>query len=111
MLQGARALRLNEPRASATSEGFPVREYFHVSSLNSKWVEIVSKATQMYNGLKSFLKAQFKAFKIVRLKKLFAVNESLLQHKAQTQCIELWPNYPSFFRTFRDPLLVISKTK
>ena len=69
MLQGVRAVRLNEPKASAQtgfpSEGFPVRGYFHVSSLNSKWVEIVSKATKMHNGLKRFLKAQFKAFKIV----------------------------------------------
>ena len=47
------------------SEGFPAREYFHVSSLISKWIEIVSKATQMHNGLKSVLKAQFNNFKIV----------------------------------------------
>ena len=47
------------------TEGFPARDYFHVSSLNSEWVEIVSKATKMHNGLKRFLKAQFKAFKIV----------------------------------------------
>ena len=59
MLQGAHAVWLNEPKASASSEGFPVREYFRVPSLNSKWVEIVSEATQMHNGLKSFLKAQF----------------------------------------------------
>ena len=68
MLQGLRAIRLNEPKTSAQrgflSEGFPIRGYFHVSSLNSKWVEIVSKATQMQNGLNSFLMAQFKAFKI-----------------------------------------------
>ena len=82
MLQGAHPLRLNEPRAYATSEGFPVRgipvrgipvrEYFHVSSLNSKLDEIVSKATQMHDRLKSFLKA---------LKNVIAVNESLLQQK------------------------------
>jgi hypothetical protein len=52
MLQGAAAVWLNEPKASATTEGSPVREYFHVSRLNSKWVEIVSKATQTHDGLK-----------------------------------------------------------